>query len=282
MRHDDDAGSEEAIVREVAVALAQPYGIIHARERALHIGSATGDPRYRCLILLRLLAHLRRRPARPRARLPRAREPRPIRVSRRALRRSPRSCCRSIAAASIRAPATSRRSIARLQAARRAVELEPGSARALSGTDGYAFPARRLCARARRRREGGHAQPVPPERARLLRRAADRARRCREGRPLRARGRAGGRGPARLARILSVPRGLSVGRSARRRDARLADRVEPVLARSAGARARRRAGRQAGARARASRPARREPAGMARGLPREIRKLFPAERSRFG
>ncbi len=49
-RHDDDAASEEAIVREVAVALAQPYGIIHARERARHMNSATGDPRYRCLI----------------------------------------------------------------------------------------------------------------------------------------------------------------------------------------------------------------------------------------
>ena len=50
MRHDDDAGAEEAIVREVTVALAQPYGIIHARERSLHIASASGDPRYRCLI----------------------------------------------------------------------------------------------------------------------------------------------------------------------------------------------------------------------------------------
>ena len=49
-RPDEDAAAEEAIVREVAVALAQPYGIIHARERALHMGSATGDPRYRCLI----------------------------------------------------------------------------------------------------------------------------------------------------------------------------------------------------------------------------------------
>jgi len=50
MRHDDDAGAEEAIVREVTVALAQPYGVIHARERALRIGSTSGDPRYRCLI----------------------------------------------------------------------------------------------------------------------------------------------------------------------------------------------------------------------------------------
>jgi tetratricopeptide (TPR) repeat protein len=49
-RHNDAAASEEAIVREVAVALAQPYGIIHARERVLHMGSARGDPRYRCLI----------------------------------------------------------------------------------------------------------------------------------------------------------------------------------------------------------------------------------------
>ena len=49
VHHDEDA-AEEAIVREVAVALAQPYGIIHARERALHMGSPAGDPRYRCLI----------------------------------------------------------------------------------------------------------------------------------------------------------------------------------------------------------------------------------------
>jgi hypothetical protein len=37
---------EEAIVREVGgrSSLSQ-YGIIHARERALHMGSATGDPR---------------------------------------------------------------------------------------------------------------------------------------------------------------------------------------------------------------------------------------------
>jgi tetratricopeptide (TPR) repeat protein len=46
----DGAVAEEAIVREIAIALAQPYGIIHARERAQHVGSAAGDPRYRCLI----------------------------------------------------------------------------------------------------------------------------------------------------------------------------------------------------------------------------------------
>ena len=50
MRQDDDAAAEEAIVRDVAVALAQPYGVIHARERALQMRSAGGDPRYRCLI----------------------------------------------------------------------------------------------------------------------------------------------------------------------------------------------------------------------------------------
>ena len=50
MRQDDDAAAEEAIVRDVAVALAQPYGVIHARERALQMRSAAGDARYRCLI----------------------------------------------------------------------------------------------------------------------------------------------------------------------------------------------------------------------------------------
>ena len=51
MRHDgDDSAAEEAIVREVATALAQPYGIIQARERANLVNSGTGDPRYRCLL----------------------------------------------------------------------------------------------------------------------------------------------------------------------------------------------------------------------------------------
>jgi tetratricopeptide (TPR) repeat protein len=51
VRKDGYAGSaEELIVREVAVALAQPYGIIYARERAAQMNSTTADPRYRCLI----------------------------------------------------------------------------------------------------------------------------------------------------------------------------------------------------------------------------------------
>jgi tetratricopeptide (TPR) repeat protein len=46
-----DAGTiEDAVVREVAVALAQPYGIIHSRERGVQMGGAAGDPRYRCLL----------------------------------------------------------------------------------------------------------------------------------------------------------------------------------------------------------------------------------------
>lgn len=49
MRRDGDNAAEEALVREVTVALAQPYGIIHARERAAQMGSSAGDPRYRCL-----------------------------------------------------------------------------------------------------------------------------------------------------------------------------------------------------------------------------------------
>ena len=51
LRSEVEAGSaEDAIVREVAVALAQPYGIIHAREQAAQMGTAVGDPRYRCLL----------------------------------------------------------------------------------------------------------------------------------------------------------------------------------------------------------------------------------------
>lgn len=47
----DVAGpTEETIVREVAAVLAQPYGIIHSRERAHQMTSSAGDPRYRCLL----------------------------------------------------------------------------------------------------------------------------------------------------------------------------------------------------------------------------------------
>jgi tetratricopeptide (TPR) repeat protein len=49
-RAEGDAGAaEQAIVREVAVTLAQPYGIIHARERGIQMSSPASDPRYRCL-----------------------------------------------------------------------------------------------------------------------------------------------------------------------------------------------------------------------------------------
>jgi tetratricopeptide (TPR) repeat protein len=40
----------ETVVREVAAALAQPYGIIHSRERTHQMNSPAGDPRYRCLL----------------------------------------------------------------------------------------------------------------------------------------------------------------------------------------------------------------------------------------
>jgi tetratricopeptide (TPR) repeat protein len=41
---------DDEIVREVAVTLAQPYGIIHARERAEQLSTPSADPRYRCLL----------------------------------------------------------------------------------------------------------------------------------------------------------------------------------------------------------------------------------------
>jgi tetratricopeptide (TPR) repeat protein len=41
---------DEDIVREIAVTLAQPYGVIHARERAEQLTAPSADPRYRCLL----------------------------------------------------------------------------------------------------------------------------------------------------------------------------------------------------------------------------------------
>jgi tetratricopeptide (TPR) repeat protein len=51
-RYGGGAGpTEDAIVREVATVLAQPYGIIHSRERTHQMmNSPAGDPRYRCLL----------------------------------------------------------------------------------------------------------------------------------------------------------------------------------------------------------------------------------------
>jgi TolB-like protein len=50
-RYGGDAGpGEETIVREVAAALAQPYGIIQARERTRQAGSPASNPHYRCLL----------------------------------------------------------------------------------------------------------------------------------------------------------------------------------------------------------------------------------------
>jgi tetratricopeptide (TPR) repeat protein len=54
LRMDRDAAhrdvGDEDIVREIAVTLAQPYGVIHARERAEQLTSPAAEPRYRCLL----------------------------------------------------------------------------------------------------------------------------------------------------------------------------------------------------------------------------------------
>jgi tetratricopeptide (TPR) repeat protein len=49
-RNSADHAAHDTIVREVAVALAQPYGIIHSRERSVQMSTASGDARYRCLL----------------------------------------------------------------------------------------------------------------------------------------------------------------------------------------------------------------------------------------
>jgi len=50
-RYGGDAGpGEDMIVREVAAALAQPYGIIQSRERTRQTASPASNPHYRCLL----------------------------------------------------------------------------------------------------------------------------------------------------------------------------------------------------------------------------------------
>jgi TolB-like protein len=46
----DPSAAEEAIVGALANALLQSYGVIRARDRAKHLVSAAGDPRYRCIL----------------------------------------------------------------------------------------------------------------------------------------------------------------------------------------------------------------------------------------
>jgi hypothetical protein len=47
---DDPAAAQEAIVRELATTLVQPFGVIFAYGRAKSLGTGSGDPRYRCIL----------------------------------------------------------------------------------------------------------------------------------------------------------------------------------------------------------------------------------------
>jgi tetratricopeptide (TPR) repeat protein len=46
----DADAQQERIVRRLAKTLVQPFGVIASRERAHHVRTGTGDPRYRCLL----------------------------------------------------------------------------------------------------------------------------------------------------------------------------------------------------------------------------------------
>ena len=46
----DPAAAQEAIVRELAASLVQPFGVIFAHGRAKSLAAGIGDPRYRCLL----------------------------------------------------------------------------------------------------------------------------------------------------------------------------------------------------------------------------------------
>jgi hypothetical protein len=47
---DEAANAQERIVRELAAALVQPFGVIFTHSRAKSLGAGIGDPRYRCLL----------------------------------------------------------------------------------------------------------------------------------------------------------------------------------------------------------------------------------------
>jgi tetratricopeptide (TPR) repeat protein len=47
---DDPTAAQEAIVRELAATLIQPFGVIFAHGRAKNLGAGIGDPRYRCIL----------------------------------------------------------------------------------------------------------------------------------------------------------------------------------------------------------------------------------------
>ena len=117
-------GGEEAIVHEVAAALAQPYGIIQAYERGKETAA---EPSIIACRGLRLLApHDPQRHARARDCLERATEAAPP-TSRSDTPRSRRSSWRNAG----RDRADDEPPLQRaLHAARRAVEFKPGSARA--------------------------------------------------------------------------------------------------------------------------------------------------------
>jgi TolB-like protein len=47
---DEPADAQERIVRELAAALVQPFGVIFTQGRAKSLGAGAGDPRYRCVL----------------------------------------------------------------------------------------------------------------------------------------------------------------------------------------------------------------------------------------
>lgn len=47
---DNGADTEDRIVTDIAAVLLAPFGVIHARDRALQLTSNEGDPRYRCFL----------------------------------------------------------------------------------------------------------------------------------------------------------------------------------------------------------------------------------------
>jgi TolB-like protein len=47
---DDPTAAQEAIVRELAATLIQPFGVIFAHGRAKSLGAGISDPRYRCIL----------------------------------------------------------------------------------------------------------------------------------------------------------------------------------------------------------------------------------------
>ena len=273
---DDPIAAQEAIVRELAATLVQPFGVIFAHGRAKSLGAGTGDPRYRCILdaaesfrSFDTPQHLRARTCLERLTL---------------LDPSFALGFTYLAALYVReylygldAHAANMPPLERaLRAARRGVELNPESARAYEMLFFTLFARRDLAAAFAAGEQGDRAQQIRHAVRRRLRSAPCRDRRDRQGN-----GDADARRPRRRRSsgrrsVLSVSRQLSARRCRGRDLPCRPAHQRRVPARAGRARSRRGCGRRARRRSRRARPARRAQPAWGENPRGELEKFFPA------